>query len=201
MANTKSTSSNAGRAAKSSTASKKQGCCGSSSNAKGCGKSCKSKSSSKEEDCSHRSTMEAVGLNQLEFYKRLFKQMAMGEESILTIKDKVGDKALKRCLTQQQKDYKEKQSQLLVKINALHGEPEFVPVMQKLMLKSGVAFNTMMDDSASKIAEIMIQGINMGVIAVTRLNNQGSDLGLDIAEGSTIMQLYEQQLDCLKNYL
>ncbi len=200
MANTKTTSSNAGRAAKSNTTSSKQGC-GKGSNAKGCAKGCSGKSNSKEEDCSHSSTIDAVGLDQLEFYKRLFKQMAMGEESILTIKDKVGDKALKRCLTQQQKDYKEKQSQLLVKINALHGEPEFVPMMQKLMLKSGVAFNTMIDDSASKIAEIMIQGINMGIIAVTRLNNQGSDLGLDTAEGSTIMQLYEQQLDCLKNYL
>ncbi len=193
--------SNTGKACKNSAGNTSKAC-SNSSGSKGCAKGCKSKSSSdKTEDCSHTSTADAVGLDQLEFYKRLFKQMAMGEESVLTIKDKVNDKALKRCLTQQQKDYREKQSQLLVKINALHGEPEFVPVMTKIMLKSGVVFNTMMDDSASKIAEIMIQGINMGIIAVTRLNNQGGDLGLDTVEGSKIMTLYETQLDCLKNYL
>ncbi len=200
MAN-KTSNSNTGRACKNSAGNTSKAC-SSSNKTKSCSKGCKAKAKSEAtEDCSHTSTAEAVGLNQLEFYKRLFKQMAMGEESILTIKDKVEDKALKRCLSQQQKDYKEKQSMLLVKINALHGEPEFVPIMQKIMLKSGVAFNTMVDTSASKIAEIMIQGINMGVIAVTRLNNQGGDLGLDTVEGSNIMKLYETQLDCLKNYL
>ncbi len=199
---TKTSNSNAGRACKNSAGNTSKAC-SNASKSKGCSKGC-SKSQQKSdasEDCSHTSTADAVGLDQLEFYKRLFKQMAMGEESILTIKDKVDDKNLKRCLNQQQKDYREQQSKLIVKINALHGEPEFVPVMTKIMLKSGVMFNTMMDSSPSKIAEIMIQGINMGIIAVTRLNNQGGDLGLDTGDGSQIMRLYEKQLDCLKNYL
>lgn len=156
--------------------------------------------SKKSEDC-HSMTGVEEGLDQLEFYRRLFKQLSTGEDGLETLRGKISDPSLKRLVEKHRRAYEQKESELIVKINALDGEPEYPNLMMKLMQRSSTVINTMIDDSPSKVAEIVLQGINMGIIAVTRLINQGSDMGLDIEEGQKVLNLYKAQTDALQNYL
>ena len=48
--------------------------------------------------------------------------------------------------------------------------------MNKMMTWSGVEMNTLMDTSSSKIAELLLQGTNMGIIEGRKLlNHKGTD--------------------------
>lgn len=166
-----------------------------------CSKTKKTDCSDKKSDDGHLTTGEAAGLNQLEFYRRLFKQLSTGEEGLKNLRGKISDSSLKRLVEKQRRTYEQKQSELIVKINALDGEPQYPNIMMKIMQKSSTVFNTLIDDSPSKVAEIVLQGVNMGIIAVTSLINQGNDLGLDVEEGRKVLTLYKEQTDALQNYL
>lgn len=54
-------------------------------------------------------------------------------------------------------------------IKELNGEPEGIGAMDKAMLWSGIFFNTLMDDSERKIAEVMINGTNMGITSTKEI--------------------------------
>lgn len=176
--------------------SAKSGCCCGSEKKSG-GK--KSGSSSTGEGRHHEG--EAVGLTQGEFYQGLYKQAAMGEDSIKAIKPMAEERSLKSFFTAQLKEYAQFRAEVEPKIKAEGCSVDGAPIMTKLMMRGGLAFNTMTDKSSSKLAEIVIQGVNMGVIAVTRLMNEAEGLGLKTELGDRMMQLYDKQLETLKAYL
>ena len=176
--------------------SSKSGCsCG--SEQKSSGK--KSGSSSTTEGRQHEG--EAVGLTQGEFYQGLYKQAAMGEDSIKAIKPMAEERSLKSFFTAQLKEYAQFRLEVEPKIKAEGCSVDGAPIMTKLMMRGGLAFNTMTDKSSSKLAEIVIQGVNMGVIAVTRLMNEADNQGLKTELGEKMMKLYDKQLETLKAYL
>lgn len=196
---TKSSAGNTSRAKSKTTgcgSSSKSGCCCGSEKKSG-GK--KSSSSSATEDRQHEG--EAVGLTQGEFYQGLYKQAAMGEDSIKAIKPMAEEKSLKSFFTAQLKEYAQFRMEVEPKIKAEGCSVDGAPIMTKLMMRGGLAFNTMTDKSSSKLAEIVIQGVNMGVIAVTRLMNEADNLGLKTELGEKMMKLYDKQLETLKAYL
>ncbi len=159
----------------------------------------KSGSSSTTEGRHHEG--EAVGLTQGEFYQGLYKQASMGEDSIKAIKPMAEEKSLKSFFTSQLKEYAQFRLEVEPKIKAEGYSVDGAPIMTKLMMRGGLAFNTMTDKSSSKLAEIVIQGVNMGVIAVTRLMNEADNLGLKTELGEKMMKLYDKQLETLKAYL
>lgn len=176
--------------------SSKSGCCCSSEKKSG-GK--KSGSSSASEGRQREG--EAVGLTQGEFYQGLYKQAAMGEDSIKAVKPMAEEKSLKSFFAAQLKEYAQFRMEVEPKIKAEGCSVDGAPIMTKLMMRGGLAFNTMTDKSSSKLAEIVIQGVNMGVIAVTRLMNEADNLGLKTELGEKMMELYGRQLETLKAYL
>lgn len=176
--------------------SSKSGCC--------CGSEKKSggkKSGSSSASEGRQREGEAVGLTQGEFYQGLYKQAAMGEDSIKAVKPMAEEKSLKSFFAAQLKEYAQFRMEVEPKIKAEGCSVDGAPIMTKLMMRGGLAFNTMTDKSSSKLAEIVIQGVNMGVIAVTRLMNEADNLGLKTELGEKMMELYGRQLETLKAYL
>jgi translation initiation factor 2B subunit (eIF-2B alpha/beta/delta family) len=76
--------------------------------------------------------------------------------------------------------------------------------MAKLGVKMGVMMNTMMDDTTSHIAEMMIQGATMGITATTKLireneNTSRSEEALALAR--RIIGYEEESIEKLKQFL
>ena len=84
-----------------------------------------------------------------------------------------------------------------------YGEKEQeVPPMQKAMSWIGVQMNTMSDDSEAKIAAILIQGNNMGVVKGTKLLHEDNELDSTVRSIlSDFISLQQQNIDSLKRYL
>ena len=99
------------------------------------------------------------------------KAAKMGMESIGYVVEKVGDKNMKTNLGTQYNGYQN----ILQKVNTQferYGElPDETKIHDKLMVWTGVQFNTITDKSNSHIAEMMIQGNIMGVVECQKLLN------------------------------
>ena len=110
--------------------------------------------------------------NEVNVLDELNKGACMGRDAIHFILDKVEDNALKEELNIQYNKYKSI-SDRIVEFYPEYSEkkPHETSAMNKMMTWYGIEMKTMMDDSTSKIAELLLQGTNMGIIEGRRLLN------------------------------
>lgn len=131
------------------------------------------------------------------------KGASMGCDAIKYIIDKVEDNTLRDLLERQYDLYdniKKKVNDLYPKYND-EAEPHETNAMTKAMTWYGVNMKTIKDHSNSKIAEILVQGTNMGIIEGRKiLNNKNIAKDVhDIIEDFVNSQ--EKLIEDLKEYL
>ena len=126
----------------------------------------------------------------------------MGRDAIKFIIDKVDDEDLKKELKNQYSKYDE----IVTKIGELYPEysqkePHETSTMNKMMTWYGMEMKTMMDDSTSKLAELLMQGTNMGIIEGRKLlNHKETDTEVQkIVKEYVDMQ--EDAIEVLKKFL
>ena len=74
--------------------------------------------------------------------------------------------------------------------------------MQKAMGWMSIEMNTISDKSNSKIAEMMLQGTNMGIIEGVKLRNQYPDLDKPVQNIlNEFVQFQQNNVEQLKKYL
>ncbi len=140
--------------------------------------------------------------NNINILDELNKGACMGQDAINMIMEKVTDKNLAKVLKEQNKKY----DLIINKIakiypNYSNKDPHETSIMNKAMTWYGIELKTLMDNSTSKITELLLQGTNMGIIEGRKLlNNKNTN-----AEIHSIIQEYvDMQEECvekLKNFL
>lgn len=132
----------------------------------------------------------------------LSKGACMGMDAIHFIIDKVKDEELHNELNRQYEKYKE----IKEKIDELYPEysdkhPHETGTMNKVMTWYGIEMKTMMDDTTSKLAELLMQGTNMGIIEGRRLlNHKKSDEQINKLLSSYVT-MQEEAVEKLKQFL
>lgn len=133
----------------------------------------------------------------------LSKGACMGRDAINFIIDKVKDDALLVELKRQYEKYKDisnRIEEIYPKYND-DREPHKTGTMNKVMTWYGIEMKTIMDDSTSKIAELLLQGTNMGVIEGRRLLNHkktNEEINKLVEE---YVDMQEEAIDKLKDFL
>lgn len=130
------------------------------------------------------------------------KGTCMGMDAITYVLDKVKDKGFKKIIKEQYNDYhiiEEEITKIYPKYN--EGKPQETNAFTKAMTWSGVEMKTMMDNSNSKIAELLLQGVNMGIIEGRKILNKKklNEEVRDIVKKYVTMQ--EKNVEVLKKYL
>ena len=132
----------------------------------------------------------------------IHKGACMGQDALSFVLDKVEDNNFKKVLQKQFDDYEtiaKEIEELYSKYD--NGEPHDTSLMNKAMTSMGIDMKTMSDHSNSKIAELLIQGVNMGIIEGRKILNK-KDMNDEV---NTIVSKYvtmqEENLDILKKYL
>lgn len=141
--------------------------------------------------------------NEVNVLDELNKGACMGMDAIHYIMDKVEDEALKKELNRQYREYKE----IKEEIKNIYGtyedekEPHQTNAMNKAMTWYGIEMKTLLNDSTSKIAELLLQGTNMGIIEGRKLlNHKSTDKDVnEIAKKYVAMQ--EKAVEKLKEFL
>ncbi len=144
--------------------------------------------------------MENQNLNILD---EVNKGATMGMNAISYVSDKAKDNTFKQVLNTEYDKY-EKISQ---RVNDLYSQysdkdPHETNAMTKMMTWYGIQMKTMVDDTTSKLSELLMQGTNMGIIEGRRLINQNPEAASDvknILNDFVVMQ--EDSVETLKKYL
>ena len=140
--------------------------------------------------------------NEVNVLDELNKGACMGMDAIKFILDKVEDDTFKRELERQYEGYRK----ISDKICELYPEysdkkPHETNAMNKVMTWYGIEMKTLMDKSNSKIAELLLQGTNMGIIEGRKLlNHKGTDKEVEKLV-SEYVKNQEEAVEQLKHYL
>ena len=103
----------------------------------------------------------------------IHKGACMGKDAIHFVIEKVEDNELKEYLNEQYNNYQKTATaieEIYPKYN--DGEPHKTSAMNKMMTWYGIEMKTMTDKSDSKIAELLLQGTNMGIIEGRKILNK-----------------------------
>ncbi|MGN1417516.1 MAG: hypothetical protein ACI4XF_11765, partial [Oscillospiraceae bacterium] len=96
----------------------------------------------------------------------LYQNAAMGTYAIRQVLPKVSDGELKKELNKQLNMYHNESNAVASSMRGNSNVPQRLPVMKRAMSKAGIAFELARDNSSEHIAEMMIQGTNMGIIDI-----------------------------------
>ena len=144
--------------------------------------------------------MENQNLNILD---EVNKGATMGMDAISYVSEKVEDNDFKQVLDTEYNKYKD----ISNRVNNLYDnysskEPHETNAMNKMMTWYGIQMKTIVDDSTSKLSELLMKGTNMGIIEGRRLLNQNQNIQPDvknILNDFVVMQ--EDSVETLKKYL
>lgn len=132
------------------------------------------------------------------------KGATMGMDAINYVSDKVKDDDFKKVLDIEFNKYQK----ISDRVNDLYAqysnkEPHETSTMNKMMTWYGIQMRTMMDDTTSKISELLMQGTNMGIIEGRRLINQNNgNIEPDVKNIlHDFVTMQEDSVETLKKYL
>ena len=132
----------------------------------------------------------------------IHKGSCMGMDAIDFILNKVEDNKLKKELQSEYKEYEDIKLEIeKIYPNYNNGKPHETSSMNKAMTWSGIEMKTINDKSNSNIAELLLKGVNMGIIEGRRILNKkniNNEIN-DIVSKYTIMQ--EKNMENLKRFL
>ncbi len=144
--------------------------------------------------------MENQNLNILD---EVNKGATMGMDAISYVSEKVKDNDFKQVLDTEYNKYQN----ISDRVNDLYSnysskEPHETNTMNKMMTWYGVQMKTMMDDTTSKLSELLMQGTNMGIIEGRRLINQNNNISPDVKNIlHDFVTMQEDSVETLKKYL
>ena len=138
------------------------------------------------------------------FLDELYKNVKMGADSIIDLMPKVSDRGLREEMTAELEHYEGFAKEIRAILFEDGEEPKEESFMSRLGVKMGVMMNTMMDETTSHIADMMIQGATMGITDTTKLvreneNSSCSEAALALAR--RIIKYEEESIERLKEFL
>lgn len=132
----------------------------------------------------------------------IHKGACMGQDAISFVLDKVENKSLKKELEKEYNDY----DAIAKKIENIYSkydddEPHETSAMNKVMTWSGIEMKTFTDQSTSKIAELLLNGVNMGIIEGRKILNN-KKMNEEVKQiVSEYVTMQEESVEALKKYL
>ena len=144
--------------------------------------------------------MENKNLNILD---EVNKGATMGMDAISFVSEKAKDDSFKHVLDNEYNKYKD----ISKRVNNIYEhysnkEPHETNAMNKAMTWYGIQMRTMIDDTTSKLSELLLQGTNMGIIEGRRLINQNPNAADDVKGVlHDFVTMQEDSVETLKKYL
>lgn len=138
----------------------------------------------------------------VEMLNYIYQNAEMGKTSIEQILKEVEDLEFRDVLKEQLKDYEyvmDKSDSLLNDEGKL---PKGIDAMPKIMSYIKIKMDTLKDDTSSHIAEMMMQGSNMGITEITKNLNKYENVDNEIKDlASRLLKIEQDNVERLKPYL
>lgn len=141
-------------------------------------------------------------MNEIELLREINENSQTGIEGLNNSIEKVQDSTLKKVLLREKDSYQNIYDRTKALLYQQGYEVTEIPVTQKAISWMGIQLNTLSNKSNSKIAEILIQGNDMGIIkGVKNINNmkfQNSEIKNILQD---FVSLQQKNIEELKKFL
>lgn len=139
-----------------------------------------------------------------ELLDRMYKNVKMGAESIVTLMPRVTDEAMRAEMTKELSRLEGFSSEIDRMLGEVGVKPQEEGIVSRLGLKMGINMSTMMDSSRSHIAEMMMEGYTVGIGEITKdiresENTAVSEASLKLARD--IVEFEEKSFSEMKRFL
>lgn len=141
----------------------------------------------------------------------VYKTAKMGGESITDILPKIKDdkktdevERMRSELTRQFSEYEDMASEAEAYLESVGVNAREENVVTKISAKVGILMNSMKDPSPSHMAEIMVQGLAMGIAEMTSKVRESRDAGCDekiLNLADRLISFQEDAVDKIKAFL
>ena len=146
--------------------------------------------------------MIAMKKDDQEILKEVQKNSGMAISAIDTISEKVQNDELLHELSKERLLYSVIQNKATDRLQSERAEGYHGSAVQDMMLKGGIQMNTLTNCSASKIAELMIQGSNRGITSMWKSMNHHQNSGNTSMEiANELIAFEEKAISRLKKFL
>lgn len=114
-----------------------------------------------------------------ELLSEVYRNLKMASENLCSVTPKINDRFMLRNVTSQLEKYAEysKKASTMMKQNSVN--PKEPSKMAKVMARSGIMMNTLVDSSDPHIAEMIVRGTKMGADKLHETMNRCEKAGCD----------------------
>jgi hypothetical protein len=138
----------------------------------------------------------------IEMLNYIYQNSSMGITTIQQILKDVDDLEFKDVLKEQLEDYIKISRKAEDLLNMENKQAKDIGVMYKVTTYLSIKMSTMKDNTSSHIAEMMVQGSNMGVIDITKnLNNYKNIENTIRSLAEQLLKIEQNNIEKLKPYL
>ena len=137
-----------------------------------------------------------------EFLSEIARSARMGKEATVLLMDKVEDEQMRREIAQRKTEYGDLEKRADDLLSNSGAQPNPLPATSKAGLWMGMQMETLMDKSASHVAEIMMQGSGMAVIEMTKNKKRFSGAAQETMElADAFLAMEEGGIQRMKEFL
>ncbi len=137
-----------------------------------------------------------------EMLNYIYQNAEMGKTTIDQILKEVKDLEFRDILKEQLKDYEYIVDKCDTLLNSAGKLPKSIDAMPKIMSYFKIKMDTLKDDTSSHIAEMMMQGSNMGITEITKNLNRYHNVDNTTKDlASRLLKIEQDNIEALKPYL
>lgn len=138
----------------------------------------------------------------LEILNCIYKNSKMAADCIDSVQDKCESKELCDYIAKQRTHYNNSCDKVARQIRELGGTPAEPPKYAQIMADMGITMKTAADRSQNKIAKIMYDGTNMGIVDIAETVNHAVEATeKTVSEAKQLLSAEERYADGLKRFL
>lgn len=138
----------------------------------------------------------------VELLNYIYQNAKMGIVGIDNIKSSIKDKQFYKLIKEQENDYYEICTKAIKYLSLYNCEKKNVNMLAKTMTFIDAKKKLMKDNSVSHIAKMMMEGNNMGIIAITEKLNNYQDVSKNVTKlAKELLRMEKANLENLKKYL
>jgi len=140
-----------------------------------------------------------------ELLQYIYQTTTMGKSSLKNLLEALNDKdnKIKKIIEKYLDEYEKYYSESEKLLNENNIKPKNKGPMIEMMNKMGINMNVMKDNSDSKMAEMIMQGLTMGIIEMEKkIKDYKGEVDKDVIKlAKNVLKFQEKSLEEIKKYL
>lgn len=133
--------------------------------------------------------------------QEVYQNALLGKQAVENLRPISKDRGFRNLLLKQYKEYSAIAKEIETYADSYGVQLNNINIVNRSMMYLSSVFGTVGDKSNSKLAQMMIQGINMGIISITKLINKKEEEQENVDFAEKMLQLLQDNLEEMKLFL